>query len=184
MTTEPAAVLAELLVSDGPRAEFAEPFGVFAPLIGSWDLEVRYYGDDGGLVRETQGEWHFGWALDGRAVADVWITPSRDRRRVEGDGEWGLTIRIWDPELGAFRSTWMGPKHAVVMTFIGHPGDDSLVLEAREPTADKTRWIFTGITPDSFHWRNEDEAEDGTVTVRQTFDATRLDGPAAVAPTG
>jgi len=169
----PAATLAGLMVSDGPREECAEAFAPFAPLIGSWDLDVRWYDDAGEVVRETKGEWHFAWALDGRAVADIWITPSRAQRAVDGDGEWGLTVRLHDPELGAFRSTWMGPKHAVVMTFIGHPGENSISLEACEPRSAKTRWIFTDISPTSFHWRNEDEDADGTVRVRQRFTATR-----------
>ncbi|TDC23474.1 hypothetical protein [Kribbella albertanoniae] len=168
-----ALVLAGLMVSDAPRAEFEEAFRPFAPLIGSWDLDVSWYDDEGRVTRETRGEWHFAWALDGRAVADIWITPSRAARATDGDGEWGLTIRLHDPELGAFRSTWMGPKHAVVMTFIGHSGPDSITLEAREPKSAKTRWIFTEITPDSFQWRNEDEDADGTIIVRQRFVARR-----------
>src|SRR4051794_31280188 len=115
----PASVLAGLFVSDAPRPEFEQAFRPFATLIGSWDLDVTWYDDEGRVTRETKGEWHFAWALDGRAVADIWITPSRAVRRSEEEGEWGLSIRIYDPELGAFRSTWMGPEHAFVMTFIG-----------------------------------------------------------------
>jgi hypothetical protein len=174
MTGEEAArTLAGLMVSDAPRPEFAEAFRPFVPLIGSWDLEVSWYDDDGAVTRQTKGEWHFAWALDGRAVADIWITPSRAARPTDGDGEWGLTIRIHDPELGAFRSTWMGPKYAFVMTFIGHPGENSIVLDSREPLSAKTRWIFTDISPTGFHWRNEDEDADGKVIVRQRFKATR-----------
>jgi hypothetical protein len=169
----PALVLAGLFVSDGPRPEFEQAFQPFAPLIGSWDLDVTWYDDEGRLTRQTPGEWHFAWALDGSAVADIWITPSRAARESGDDGEWGLTIRIHDPELGAFRSTWMGPKNAVVMTFIGHPGPGSITLEAREPKSAKTRWIFTDITPTTFQWRNEDEDADGKIIVRQRFSATR-----------
>ena len=168
-----AEVLAGLMVSDGPQPEFMAAFEPFAPLIGSWDLDVSWYDDAGEVTRRTKGEWHFAWALDGRAVADIWITPSREARATDGDGEWGLTIRIHDPDLGAFRSTWMGPKHAVVMTFIGRTGDRSIVLEAREPRAAHTRWIFTDISSTGFIWRNEDEDDDGTVIVRQRFVATR-----------
>jgi hypothetical protein len=168
-----AEVLAGLMVSDEPRPEFAEAFQPFARLIGSWDLDVSWYDDAGNVTRQTKGEWHFAWALDGRAVADIWITPSRAARPTDGDGEWGLTIRIHDPELQAFRSTWMGPKYAFVMTFIGHPGEDSITLDAREPLSAKTRWIFTDISESGFHWRNEDEDADGNITVRQRFVATR-----------
>jgi hypothetical protein len=165
-----ARVLAGLFVSDAPRPEFAEPFAAFEPLIGSWDLDVRWYDETGAVTRQTKGEWHFAWALDGRAVADVWITPSRAARATDGDGEWGLSIRIWDPELDAFRSTWMGPKAAFVMTFIAHAEGDTITLEGQ--TA-KTRWGFTDITDTSFHWRNEDETDDGRVILRQTFEARR-----------
>jgi hypothetical protein len=168
-----ADMLAGLMVSEAPRPEFVEAFQLFAPLIGSWDLDVRWYDEDGTVTRETKGEWHFAWALDGRAVADIWITPSRAQRATDGDGEWGLTIRLHDPELSAFRSTWLGPKNAVVMTFIGHPGENSITLEAREPKAAKTRWIFTEISETGFHWRNEDEDDDGHVIVRQRFVAAR-----------
>jgi hypothetical protein len=165
-----ARVLAGLMVSDGPRPEYAEAFAPFAPLIGSWDLDVSWYDETGAVTRATKGEWHFAWALDGRAVADIWITPSRAARAVDGDGEWGLSIRIHDPELNAFRSTWMGPKAAFVMPFVAHATEDTITLESQ--TA-KTRWAFTGITETGFHWRNEDEGADGNFILRQTFVARR-----------
>ncbi|TDD28443.1 hypothetical protein E1218_07100 [Kribbella turkmenica] len=172
-----ARVLAGLMVSEEPRPELADAFSPFAPLIGSWDLDVSWYDDDGNVTRQTKGEWHFAWALDGRAVADIWITPSRAVRATDGDGEWGLTIRIHDPEFGAFRSTWMGPKHAFVMTFIGTPGENSITLDSREPLSAKTRWIFTDTGETGFRWRNEDEDADGSITVRQRFVATRPAAP-------
>lgn len=165
-----AQVLAGLMVSDAPRPEYAEALRPFAPLIGSWDLDVKWYDETGAVSRQTKGEWHFAWALDGRAVADIWITPSRAARATDGDGEWGMSMRIYDPELKAFRSTWMGPKAAFVMPFIAHAENDTITLESQ--TA-KTRWRFTGITETAFHWRNEDETDDGRVILRQTFDARR-----------
>ena len=61
---------AEVFVAEGPRPELAAEMELFAPLIGSWALRVFDYQPDG-EVRETSAEWHFAWALDGRAVADV-----------------------------------------------------------------------------------------------------------------
>lgn len=165
-----ARVLADLMVSDGPRPEYAEAFQPFAPLIGSWDLDVAWYDDNGAVIRQTKGEWHFAWALDGRAVADIWITPSRAARPTDGDGEWGLSIRIYDPELSAFRSTWLGPKAAFVMPFIAHAEGDSITLSSQTAT---TSWTFSDITETSFHWRNEDQDTDGRIILRQTFVARR-----------
>lgn len=165
-----ARTLAGLMVSDAPRPEYAEAFRPFAPLIGSWDLDVAWYDENGEVTRSTKGEWHFAWALDGRAVADIWITPSRAARPTDGDGEWGLSIRIHDPELQAFRSTWMGPKAAFVMPFVAHATADTITLESQTAS---TRWEFTDITESGFHWRNEDIDADGKVILRQTFVATR-----------
>jgi hypothetical protein len=166
-----ASVFAGLMVSDAPRPEFEEVFRPFAPLIGSWDLDVSWYDDDGQVSRETKGEWHFAYALDGRAVADIWITPSRAQRPIDGDGEWGLSVRLYDPTLQAFRSTWMGPANALVKTFIARAAGDTITLETPGPT--KTRWAFSDLTPTIFNWRNEDETETGAITLRQTFHATR-----------
>ena len=75
----------DVFTSPEPRPELAEEMSLFLPLIGSWDLVVENFERDGS-VAVVDGEWHFGWALDGRAVADVWISPARRSRR-EYDGK-------------------------------------------------------------------------------------------------
>ena len=47
----------------------------FAPLLGDWEFD---YQDRGG--RRLQGEWYFRRALDGMAIEDLFICPSRDTR--------------------------------------------------------------------------------------------------------
>jgi hypothetical protein len=170
--TGPAATLAAVFTADGPRPELAEQLGVFAPLIGSWALTVWEYGPDDQAARST-AEWHFGWALDGRAVADVWINPPRAERGPDADGEWGLSLRFYDAALGAWRSTWHGPKRGWVIPFIGRRTRDEIILEG---TRDRTllRWIFSDLTPDSFNWRAEETDPAGTTRVRQRFEAVRM----------
>jgi hypothetical protein len=170
-TTTPAAALAGVLVADGPRPELADKFAVFARLIGSWSLVVEDYERDG-TVRRSSAEWHFSWALDGRAVADVWVNPARADRGPDADGEWGLSLRIYDPSIDAFRSTWLGPKKSLVIQFVGRPTDDGIVLEGRRGDTG-LRWIFSELTDDSFRWRAEETPPDGTTWVRQRFEATR-----------
>jgi hypothetical protein len=166
--------ISDVFVSDRPRPELAEPLGLFAPLIGSWSLVVENFAEDGS-VQVTDGEWHFGWALDGRAVTDVWISPSRERRSAEGlDGEWGMTLRFFDPAIGAFRSTWHGPARGWVIPFIGRPTEDGLMLEG-ELDGVVRRWIFTDITADGFKWRAEETPAGAKEPfVRQRFTALRL----------
>lgn len=167
-----ASAFADAFLASEPRPELAEGLSLFAPLIGSWSLRVFDYGTDG-EVSESSAEWHFSWVLDGRAVADVWINPSRPDRGPGRDGEWGLSLRFYDPSLGACRSTWHGPKKGWVIPFIARPSDEGIVLAGRRDDVD-LRWIFSEITQDSFRWRAEETGPDGNTFVRQRFEATRM----------
>jgi hypothetical protein len=121
--------VAEVFLSDRPDEEFSDKLALFGQFVGSWDVLVTNYTPDGSTIT-IPAEWHFAWALGGRAVQDVWIAPSREVRERDGsDGEWGTTIRFYDPEIDAWRSTWLGPRRYVVMPLIGRRVDDEIVLE-------------------------------------------------------
>jgi hypothetical protein len=162
----------DVFTADAPRPELAGRLGVFAPLIGSWMLRVEDVGTDG-TIEVTDGEWHFGWALDGRALADVWLSPSRAARADGGrDGEWGLSLRFWDEGRGVYRSTWHGPLRGWVIPFTAHPTDDGLRLEG-ERDGVQLRWIFSDVTAGSFRWRAEEAEPGADFRIRQRFSATR-----------
>ncbi|WP_037303141.1 hypothetical protein [Amycolatopsis orientalis] len=163
--------IATLFTAAEPRPELAARLGVFAPLIGSWDLVVHNHGEDGS-VRTVDGEWHFGWALDGRAVTDVWISPARASRVGGADGEWGMSLRFYDEKIDAFRSTWLGPGNGWVIPFVGKPTEDGFEIEA-DTDGVRRRWIFSELTAQSFAWRAEETLPDGDPFVRQRFEATR-----------
>jgi hypothetical protein len=167
---EARAALAELLLAEQPRPELAHHLAVFAPLIGSWQLRVLNYERDG-THSETDAEWAFGWALDGRALVDVWLSPSRTRR-AHDDGEWGMSVRFWDDKAGAFRSTWHGPARGWVVPFLASATSDGIVLETL-PGQPWRRWVFSDLTGIAFRWRAEEHGPDGQVFVRQRFDAQR-----------
>ncbi len=52
---------------------------LFGWFVGAWDFDVTNIAVDG-TKHEFKGEWHFGWALEGRAIMDPWITPRRSLR--------------------------------------------------------------------------------------------------------
>lgn len=157
--------------ADGPDPQLADRLQLFGQFVGSWDLEVTTY-DAAGNGVTVPGEWHFGWALAGRAVADVWICPRRSAQ-VAGDGaEHGASLRFYDESLGAWRSTWIGPVRGIVRPFLARPTDEGIVLEGSFSEGVATRWVFSSITPTSFRWRNE-ETRDGGWHLNQTFEATR-----------
>lgn len=162
-----------VLTAAGPRPELKDHLGLFAPLIGSWSLHYLRFEPDG-TVTESAAEWHFTWALDGRAVTDVWINPSRATRGPASDGEWGMSVRFYDPALGAWRSTWHGPQNCQVMPFIARACDEGIVIEGGQyPDGTPVRCVFSAITPASFLWRAEVTDPTGITTIRQRIEATR-----------
>jgi hypothetical protein len=167
----------DVLISSAPRADLVDHLAHFAPLIGSWSLEVENVLPDG-TVHTTDGEWHFSWALDGRAVADVWISPARATRAAQGvDGEWGMTLRFYDADLGAYRSTWHGPGRGWVIPVVGRPTADGLQLDGdldRGAGRVPVRWTFSELTAESFRWQAEEGVAGETdMRVRQRFRARR-----------
>lgn len=168
---DPRTALQDAFAADGPTPGLADQLGLFGQFVGSWDLEVTDIAPDG-TATTTAGEWHFGWALGGRAVADVWVCP---RRTPDGSspGEHGLSLRFYDESLGAWRSTWLGPGRQVVRQFVARPEADGIVLSGSFDDGD-LRWAFSDITPSAFRWRNEVSLDGGrTWRVQQTFAARR-----------
>jgi hypothetical protein len=138
----------------GPHPDLADELMLFGQFVGSWDVDVTWL-EDGQVTRRARGEWHFGWVLEGRVVQDVWIVPTRAERAMGvAPYEWGTSVRFYDPEIEAWRSTWIGPVHALVIPFIARREGDEIVLDGRRPDGRLTRWSFSEITPDSFRWQN------------------------------
>ncbi len=128
--------------SEGNRRELA----LFGQFVGSWIITERRAPPS--RLREP-GEVHFNWILDGRAIQDVWgsLDP-RTRRLIP----WGTTVRYYDPQLEAWRSTWISPRQHVVRRFIGRPVRGTIVLEEEDRGSRSERWVFSDIERDSFTW--------------------------------
>ena len=171
----PTSVLSDALLASGPHPKLVQQLGLFSPLIGSWDVEVIQYLPDGSQ-QGMDAEWHFGWALEGRAVMDVWIAPKRGLRNADTEmGDYGVTIRFYDKRIDAWRSTWIGPVKNNVLPFIARKIEDAIVLEGKFEDDLSTRWIFSDITSDSFHWRALESADDWrTYTTLQEMLARRV----------
>jgi hypothetical protein len=156
----------ESLAASGPHPEHREDLMLFGQFIGSWDFDWTGYQPDGTTIT-ARGEWHFGWVLEGRAVEDVWICPSRAERE-RGDtrqGEFGATLRVYDPSIGSWRCTWHGPSFGNHRIFMAGLRGDEIVLEGETPEGNPLHWTFSDIQPDSFRWRDE-VSEDGGNTWR------------------
>src|SRR5262245_17226857 len=179
------------LLSSGPYQPLAAQLDTFGRFVGSWDLRWSRPGD-AHAPANVPGELHIGWVLGGRAVQDVWIVPARDSGNA-GQGPyafWGTTVRFFDPDLQAWRSTWVEPVTGRVRKFIGRPaaGEIHLVSTDADPFL---RWRFTEIETDRFVWLGEysdDEArtwqlEEQMIATRRTpesqAEGTRVARPSA-----
>lgn len=97
------AAFCDALTASGPNADLPAVEDLFGRLVGSWDLDVRWF-EDGRETRRENGEWHFSWILDGRAVQVVWIVPSRPARAAGAKSyEYGTSVRFYDAALGPDR---------------------------------------------------------------------------------
>ena len=166
-----------VLASWGRSADIPESADVYGWLCGSWDLAVlRYHGIDVG-ERGLKGEVHAARVLDGRAVQDVWIMPRRADRTPASDpamNMYGTTLRSWDGASQAWRIAWTNPVSGHREEQVGRWSGSDILQEGARADGTKTRWTFTEITADSFHWRGEALYPNQTVwTLEGEFLATR-----------
>ncbi len=154
MTAIDGAAAIPGLAAGGPRPDFVRELMLFGQFVGDWAFDATWHRRDG-TTRSGTGEWHFGWILEGRAVQDVWMVPSRAERERAGAPlqGYGTTVRYYDPKLDAWRVTWTGVVDGVVSSFIARRQGEEIVLEGEDPDGLPMRWIFSRITPAAFHWR-------------------------------
>ncbi len=169
MNVEPAAHATETgfvarLSAPGRSPEIDESDDVYGWLVGSWDLDVVHYKGIHVASRNIKAEAHFGWVLEGRAIQDVWIMPRSSDRRQDSDRTnnfYGSTLRVWDPAARGWRIRWMNPVTGHEERQTGRKVGDQIVQLGARADGTPTRWRFTEITADSFHWIGEVLEADG-----------------------
>lgn len=170
--------LLEVLSTSGRWPEIPEALDVYGWLIGSWELDVCHYKAVNVSALGIKGEVHFGWVLEGRAVQDVWTMPRRAERTTgmdKANNMYGTTLRVWDPAIQAWRITWINPVTGHREEQIGRRSGKDIVQVGARPDGTPTRWMFTEITPDSFHWAGESLLPDGkTWKLEGEFRAKRM----------
>lgn len=181
MSNRQSSGLIGILHSDGPAADRADELSVYGQFIGDWDTDIVAYTPDG-VRHHGQGEIHFGWILEGRAIQDVWTIPRR-QNRVPGAaempvaGNWfGTTLRAYDPNLHAWRIYWVDPATNSYRQQIGRRQGADIVQEGTTETGALSRWSFTEITPRTFHWKAE-ASMDGGATWRRFVQVFALRRP-------
>jgi len=146
------------LGAEKPFPDYKEKLALFGQFVGDWVIEEARYPRPHGVELRSQGEIHFGWILDGRAVQDVFMSRDPDTGRAVPVG---TTVRFYDPKLDAWQSTWISPVQELVHTFIGRKIGDEIVLESKTRDGYPEKWIFSEITKNSFRWHAEETHDNG-----------------------
>jgi hypothetical protein len=146
----------DALVSDGPAPDRAEKMALYGRFVGRWEMDTVLRLKDGSL-RRRRGEIHFAWALQGRAVQDVWIVPPRDAEaHAPAPGDfYGTTLRVYDPGNDHWHILWTDPLFQVYRRMVGRPEGTDIVQHGTDEEGRPVRWSFREITDDSFHWLAE-----------------------------
>ena len=156
--SEMSSAFAHALISPGPSAQLPKTAAaVFDWLIGDWQVDV-YDIEPGGAKHISKGEWHFQWVLEGRAVQDVWIVPTRLNRSVNAPGEhnrYGTSLRIYDPKIDAWHVLWFNPVTQDRTELTARKVGNIVVQQGIDEDGSYVRWTFQNITATSFTWRGE-----------------------------
>jgi hypothetical protein len=139
------------LHSASPAADRADKLRLYGWLVGHWTMDATVYRDDG-TRHQGQGEIHFGWVLEGRAIQDVWIFPGVF---------YGTTLRVYDPGIDAWHILWSDPVRQVYTRQIGRAQGADIVQLGNNDAGEAVRWGFTQIRPDSFRWTGERSRDNG-----------------------
>ncbi|SUB88866.1 Uncharacterised protein [Porphyromonas macacae] len=140
------------LCSETRSERIPEKYDYFGCLIGKWDIEWIDHLKNM-VPRRVKGEWIFSRVLDGTAIQDLFIVPSRAERLInkQPDAEYGTTLRIFNPKT----STWdifYGCTGEAIRLTARKAGKDIILTEN---TTGKMRYVFSDITATAFHWRKE-----------------------------
>ena len=146
----------EVVGATGPHSAHRDALMLFGQFVGSWDVESHQRLPDG-TERTLRGEWHFFWALEGRAIQDVIISPpsnERDSSRWQM-GDYQTAIRFYRPADGTWDVTAISPPFNQVHRLVARQVGDRIVLEGTTPDRMPERWSFHDITPTQCRWRGE-----------------------------
>lgn len=156
------------LISDGVSC-IPKEYDWFAPLIGDWDF--IYTDNLNGTPRQIEGEWFFRRALEGTAIQDLFICPSRATKESnpQPDEDYGLAIRLFNVSEKCYDMTYISARVSKQVRFIRE--HEKLVGSVLDGS--NTKWVFVQISEDAFHWQNVTELNAGEWKVNSNVYAKR-----------
>ena len=148
------------LLADAPKSELQGKLNLFGQFVGDWEFEGIFGKDTAGEWR-VLGEWLFSWILNGTAIQDVFICPSRKEleENPHPDAEYGTTVRFYNPTTDTWNMCY-GFYGSMTLLEAKQVGEQ-IIVENKSETDGLTQWVFSDITSNSFHWQNRTSNDDG-----------------------
>lgn len=140
---------ANAFIANSKNDSIPTEYNFYERLIGNWDI-VWVENEGSENERRVKGEWLFSWVLEGMAIQDLFIVPSRVERKInpQPDGEYGTTIRFYNPNTNKWDIYYGCTGYAFRLE--GRKEGESIVHT--EIFEGKMKWIISDITEDSFKW--------------------------------
>ncbi len=156
-----------------PAHNLASSLMLYGQFVGSWKGEAILYGADN-IKHEAPIEVHFDWVLEGKAIQDVWIAPSRfahySPEMLKVINFCGTTIRVYNPDKDIWNVVWINPATQTITKLIGRKVGDDIVNEVESEEDIIEQWMFSKITDKSFHWISRKLEDNGkTWSIKQEF---------------
>ncbi|KYM46585.1 hypothetical protein [Fusobacterium necrophorum] len=133
---------------------------IFSDLIGEWEIE---WIDGKGTENERHviGEWLFSEILNGEGIQDIFICPSRAERLInpQPDAEYGTTIRVYNPQKQKWDICYSCSGKMIYLE--AEKINEEIILVNQDKTKGINHWIFSEITPNTFHWENKSSLDNG-----------------------
>jgi hypothetical protein len=150
----------ENLRSPNVHSGYEAKLRTFGQFIGVWDMDIKLFNEANQIFYHQPGVWMFSWILDGRAIQDVIVGPPRSDP-ANGERRIGTTIRYYDETTKRWHITFMTPTGQIYIHLEGGQKGDEIVLEGKDTDGSMLRWMFTEITPGSFHWLGYTSPDNG-----------------------
>jgi hypothetical protein len=149
--------LATALIARSPHTSIPPEMDMFAPLLGSWEIQGTEWPEPG-KPKKTTVKVAFGRVLGGRAIQDVWAFSEPGGA---AEPTLGTTLRLYDPVERVWRITWLDPSSRLRLQLTARKVGDDIVQVGADPAGRPRRWTFSEIRPTSFVWRSEYLDDDG-----------------------
>ena len=159
----------DVLLSKQKSNMIPDEYNFFGRLVGGWDFDWIWNKDKG--RKNLKGEWVFSWVIEGTAIQDVFICPSRSTRADEpqADAEYGTTTRVYVPDKKAWDIAYACEGELTILE-AKKEGEKIVLTNTKNKNS---KWVFSEIEDDSFHWQNITVCNDGTWYVNADLYATR-----------